>query len=338
MELSIIIPVYNVEKYLDKCLSSAVDNLSNTDELILVDDGSTDTSSLKCDAWAKKDSRIRVFHKENGGLMSAWKYGVIHADGKYIGFIDSDDWIETEMYSSMLNLAEKYNADIVCSGLVKEYSDGTSEKEIINFEEGAYSQERLQKEIFPRMIYDSKTHNRGFSPNKVTKIFTKEILMSVLELCDQKVSIGEDLLTSFACFSKAKCIYFMKDHFPYHYRINNSSMIMQYSDSKYEKIKALRQAMLRVNETCSYDFGWQIHNDYISLILGQLDQEMLFSKKRKKEIYSSMSQIDNSKEFRVSLENGDKGNLSWKNKIYIALMKRAKWLLLFIRKMKSAKE
>lgn len=336
MRLSVVIPVYNVEKYLDECVESAIENLNKQDEIILVDDGSMDASGLKCDVWAGKDERITAYHKPNGGLMSAWKYGVIRANGKYIGFIDSDDWVDTDMYSTMIEIAEKNKADIVCSGLIKEYSDGSNEKEVLHLKAAVYRSADIRSMIFPSMIHDKRIYTRGFSPNRVTKLFTKELLLAVLNACDDRVSIGEDLLTCFACFNQANCICVMNDYFPYHYRINNTSMIMQYKDSKYEKIDLLREAMLEVNRHYDYDFGIQIHNDYISLILGQLDQEMLFSLKPKKEIYASMKRIYSSPVFRELLEKGDRSQLSTKNKVYIVLMARMKSLLLFIRKIKSA--
>lgn len=335
MRLSVVIPVYNVETYLDTCIESAIINLNEQDEIVLVDDGSTDTSGSKCDDWTIKDKRITVYHKPNGGLMSAWKYGVNHANGKYIGFIDSDDWVDANMYTTMIDVAEKNEADIVCSGLIKEYSDGSKEKEVLHLKAGNYKSSDIRRIFFLGLLYDKGTHSRGFSPNRVTKLFTKKILLAVLSSCDDRVSIGEDLLTCFACFNQAKCICVMQDYYPYHYRINNTSMIMQYNDSKYGKINILRQALLKANDCYDYDFGKQIHNDYISLVLGQLDQEILFSAKPRKEIYSSMKRIYSSAMFQDSLEKGDRRNLSTKNKVYIVLMARMRGLLLFIRKIKT---
>ena len=91
--ISVIVPVYKVEKYLDKCVQSIVDQTYRNLEIILVDDGSPDNCPAMCDAWAEKDDRIRVIHKENGGLSDARNAGMAIATGEYIGFVDSDDWI-----------------------------------------------------------------------------------------------------------------------------------------------------------------------------------------------------------------------------------------------------
>ena len=107
--LSIIVPVYNVGSFLPKCIDSIISQTFTDFELILVDDGSTDNSVEICDAAAKKDSRVRVIHKENGGVVSARKAGLSVAVGKYAGYVDGDDWIDKHMYEHMVNAMEKYN-------------------------------------------------------------------------------------------------------------------------------------------------------------------------------------------------------------------------------------
>lgn len=114
--ISVIVPVYNVEKYLAKCVESILSQTYEALEVILVDDGSPDNCGSICEEFAARDSRVRVIHKENGGLSSARNAGLDIAQGAYIGFVDSDDWIEPEMYGHMLSLAEKYDVKLVCAG------------------------------------------------------------------------------------------------------------------------------------------------------------------------------------------------------------------------------
>ena len=104
-KISVIVPVYKVEKYLDKCVESIVNQTYKNLEIILVDDGSPDNCPAMCDEWAEKDERIRVIHKENGGLADARNAGMDIATGDYIGFVDSDDWIEPNMYEVLLKNA-----------------------------------------------------------------------------------------------------------------------------------------------------------------------------------------------------------------------------------------
>ena len=114
--ISVVVPVYKVEKYLDKCIESIVKQTYKNLEIILVDDGSPDTCPAICEKWKEKDSRVKVIHKENGGLSSARNAGVKIARGEYIGFIDSDDYIDPEMYEVLQSQLTKTNADLaICS-------------------------------------------------------------------------------------------------------------------------------------------------------------------------------------------------------------------------------
>ncbi len=114
--ISVIVPVYNVEDYLVKCVDSILNQTHRALEVILVNDGSSDASGSICDAFAEKDSRVRVIHKENGGLSSARNAGIEAASGEYISFIDSDDWIEPDAYAHLLSLMERYQVKLVCGG------------------------------------------------------------------------------------------------------------------------------------------------------------------------------------------------------------------------------
>lgn len=115
--ISVIVPIYNVEKYLNKCIESIVNQTYKNLEIILVDDGSPDKCPQICDEWAKKDKRIKVIHKENGGLSDARNTGLDNAKGDFISFIDSDDWISKSMYAILIKEIKKYDCDIIECGI-----------------------------------------------------------------------------------------------------------------------------------------------------------------------------------------------------------------------------
>ena len=129
-KISVVVPIYNNEKYLENCIASICNQIFKDIEIILVDDGSTDSSPKICDEFAKKDGRIKVIHKENAGLGVAYNTGINAAEGEYIGFVESDDFINEHMYGDLYELAAKSNVDIVKSGwfeytqnsIVKNYS------------------------------------------------------------------------------------------------------------------------------------------------------------------------------------------------------------------------
>ena len=127
--ISVIVPVYNVAEYLSRCVDSILAQSYENLQIILVNDGSSDDSGRICEEYAKKDTRIQVIHQNNGGLSSARNAGLDAASGQYIGFVDSDDWIEPEMYAEMLALMEKYDAQLVCAGRC-DVDGGTGEKAV----------------------------------------------------------------------------------------------------------------------------------------------------------------------------------------------------------------
>lgn len=123
--ISIIIPVYNSEQWLEKCVFSILNQSYNNLEIILVDDGSTDQSGTMCDQYRNLDQRVRVYHKENGGQATARNLGLKMASGSYIGFVDSDDWIDQDMYSTLIDAAVSTKADIVMCGRRNVTPEGT---------------------------------------------------------------------------------------------------------------------------------------------------------------------------------------------------------------------
>ena len=123
--ISIIVPVYNVEPYLRKCLDSILDQTYRDLEILIIDDGSTDGSGAICDEYAGKDDRIKVFHTENNGLSAARNLGLSKAQGKFVGFVDSDDWIEPDMFGVMHTRLNKSGADMCVSGFWHEMRDSS---------------------------------------------------------------------------------------------------------------------------------------------------------------------------------------------------------------------
>ncbi len=126
--ISVIVPVYNVEPYLRKCLDSIVNQTYRNLEILVIDDGSADGSGAICDSFAEKDERVVVFHTENRGLSAARNLGLDNATGDWIGFVDSDDWIEPDMYEVLIKRVEETKADVVESGWLQEYEQRTIER------------------------------------------------------------------------------------------------------------------------------------------------------------------------------------------------------------------
>jgi len=136
--ITVIVPCYNVEKYVDKCISSIVGQTYSNLEILLIDDGSTDQTGILCDAWQEKDKRIRVIHQQNEGLSYARKTGIENTTAEYVAFVDSDDWIDPNMFASMIQALISSNSDIAQCGYRKMYEDGRIEHCNTNGKAGSF--------------------------------------------------------------------------------------------------------------------------------------------------------------------------------------------------------
>ena len=226
--ISIVVPIYNTSPYLAKCLDSILEQTLSDMEIILVDDGSTDDSGSICDQYAKKDSRVRVVHKSNGGLVSSRKTGIQIATGQYIGFVDSDDWIEAEMYETLYSLAQQYDADIVTSGYIREGNYSSYDLDFVD--EGVYRGEKRQW-LVDHAIFDLRKEDLGIRGSLCTKIFRRSLIAEAERYIPDKMTMSEDKMAMLTAMLNAQTIYILHKAF-YHYILYPSSM-SNYGKSDY---------------------------------------------------------------------------------------------------------
>lgn len=231
--ISVIVPIYNCAIYLEQCIESLV-NQSFTDlEIILVDDGSTDSCPQICDTYKEKDTRIKVIHKENGGPVSARKAGLQIAGGQYIGFADGDDWLEADMYERMYQKISKQRVDIVMCG---RYEDtGKVHRKIYQgIPEGRYDKNAMIQQIYPRMIVNDAFFEWGLFPGMWDKLFKKECLEAFQMSVDDRLTMGDDAACTYPCLLNADSIYIMRECL-YHYRQISNSIVKTNSDACIER-------------------------------------------------------------------------------------------------------
>lgn len=221
IKVSIVVPVYNTEKYLQKCLDSLICQTLDDIEIICIDDGSTDESGQILDKYLQRDKRIKVVHKENGGSVSARNMGVDMAKGKYVGFVDSDDWIEAEMYRHLYMLAETYNVDLVTSGYYLEGNYTTIH--IDKVKEGLYTGKEYE-EFLNHVIYQLNEKETGIRGSLCCKLFVKDKYIDLKKRIPEQLTIGEDKMSVLGYMLDNSSIYVDKQAY-YHYRINESSKI-----------------------------------------------------------------------------------------------------------------
>ena len=243
MLLSIIVPVFNVKAYLLRCLESIAAQTLKDYEVIAVDDGSTDGSGELLDAFCAGKERFRVFHKENGGLMSAWMEGVSHARGRYFGFVDSDDYIAGEMFARMTDCALRHDCDIVMCDRYDVIGEQTKAGHACirpGLYRGADMAEICRKTL-PTFGGAHITNARW------NKIFKRELFLENTKYCEHRSRICEDRFITPACMFSAKSFYYLDE--PLYYYVfregsNHSKASPQLQDAM-ELLYETQKQMLR---------------------------------------------------------------------------------------------
>lgn len=274
MELSVIIPVYNGERYLRQCLDSVLRQSIKDMEIICVDDGSTDGSGRILDQYAAMDARIQVIHKKNGGLVQARKTRIQKAQGKYTGYVDSDDWIESEMYEVLWEIAEQYQADLVCSGYI--WDKGTPVEFYDGFPEGLYQNRDL--DILREQIFFCESRREtGILPSLCNKLFRTSILKKVQMIVPDGVSNCEDRICTVAYMLKAEKVYILKKAF-YHYVFHKESMIHQEDESYLDKLEKVYRAFRTMGQDLNFSEKLYVQCELylISKVLDGLNTHMGF--------------------------------------------------------------
>lgn len=277
MELvSVILPVYNVEKHLHQCVQSVQNQTYQNLEIILVDDGSTDQCGAMCDSYAIQDTRIKVVHKANAGLGFARNSGLEVATGAYVLFIDSDDWIDEQMVSIMVHALEQYNADMAGIGF-KCYSNSNKTSfnrtlQTVVFE----GYENIVQHVLLPVIGSDATKNRpdGREMSVCSNIYRKSIIDAYqLRFVSERVLLTEDFFYNIPYVSKCERIVFLPDNL-YYYRYNAVSLSRGYRPNKIELLFAMTKAAeaLLVNEGLKGLTGYRLERSYFKRLRNCLMQ------------------------------------------------------------------
>ena len=223
--ISVIVPIYNVEDYLDRCVESIVKQTYKHLEIILVDDGSPDNCPQICDGWAEKDSRIKVIHKENGGLSDARNAGLKITTGEIVSFIDSDDWIEMDMFEKMLNRMIEDDCDIVSCGVKWVEEDGSVIRDVTS-NDGVLDTQSAMKEL----LNDGKLKQHVWN-----KIYKFDLIQDVPF---EKGKYHEDVFWSYLIVGRAKRISVITDSFYNYVQRSNSIMGEGFSAKRLDALDA----------------------------------------------------------------------------------------------------
>lgn len=231
MKFSVLVPVYNVEKYLEECLNSILNQTFTDFELVLVDDGSTDSCAAICDVYKNKYNQIKVIHQENAGLMLARRRGIKEATGEYFVFVDSDDFVKNNLLESLNKIIDENHPDMVIYNAVKYFSSGKTgkHKDLLFDNDRFFANDKKQ-------IYD-KLMNREMSNTMWTKAVNRRIVDIENDYsCYGKINLGEDLIQILPLLTNANSIYYTTQIL-YYYRTNPFSITKQFKIDNYQSIK-----------------------------------------------------------------------------------------------------
>jgi glycosyltransferase involved in cell wall biosynthesis len=229
--VTVVVPVYNVEKYLERCLSSIVNQTYTNLEILLVDDGSTDSCPAICDRFAEQDSRVRVIHKENAGLGMARNTGLDHATGDYICFFDSDDYVETDTIAACVAAAEANEADMVIFG----YDDVMAEGTVC----GTYAPSTPQslfvgEEVTRRLLPASMYGDWHTMLSACTKLYSMAVIRrSGWRFVSEREIIAEDYYSLTTLHGYLHRVYVL-DRVFYHYTVNSASLSSSFRADRFE--------------------------------------------------------------------------------------------------------
>ncbi len=259
--ISVIVPIYNVEAYLDKCIRSIIDQSYKNLEIILVDDGSPDNCPHICDSWALQDQRIKVVHKENSGLSDARNAGLDIASGELIAFVDSDDWIKPEMFQRMMDAINEENADICACNIISVYPD----REV---KWGGKSNIVGDSETMLDLLYSDSRFPTSSCNKMYRKFLWNNIRFPVGKLC-------EDAFTTYLLIDKADRIVQITDAL-YYYRIRSESiMTASFSNRSMDEEEAWRKnyEFIKVNYPGLYRKAYTFYLQSVNVLIHRIGQQ-----------------------------------------------------------------
>lgn len=287
--VTVVIPIYNVEKYLNRCIESVVNQTYNSLEILLIDDGSPDKCPEICDDWASRDNRIRVIHKENQGAGIARNTGIENANGEYICFFDSDDYIAPETIEKSYKLAKNDNSEIVIFGLYFVNANGKITNRFIQWDKPKrYSGDEVIKSFLPEYIapdpYGDGT--RKFYMSIWSAIYSMNLInKSDWRFVSERDITSEEIYSLTDLYSDVESVSVLPEAF-YYYCENDSSLSRKYVADRYERIKDF---YIKCTDLCrrkgySDDIIHRVSKPYLAYTISALKQEAKVSKEHVKKI------------------------------------------------------
>ena len=331
MKISIVVPVYNVEKYLEECVDSLLNQTVPAHEIILVNDGSKDSSGLICDRYAQSNPQVKVVHKQNAGLGMARNTGLENVTGDYVIFIDSDDFCQRDMVEKLSEMVSETGCDTCKTSFNRVDMQG-------NFlfadtiHPGVFKAEQVQQDLLPRMIGSAPDRHDSIPMSACCTMYSMQIINEHgLRFVSEREWISEDIIFNIAYFSKAKHVV-LSDYIGYNYRINPHSLTTTYKPDRFEKCLALYKeearllSELELYEFCRLRLIRQFFV-YLRMCFAQLTPQA--SKLSRKEAVCQIQNICDHPQVRQMIDEYPIRKLGIKQQVFLYLVKYRVALLLY---------
>ena len=331
MKISVIVPVYNTEKYLRKCVDSILAQTFTDFELLLIDDGSTDNSGKICDEYALKDNRVKVIHKENGGVSRARNLGIDNAQGEYLSFIDSDDYIRPDMYAELVAVADKYNVDLAVSDIELNGRILTNKTPA----ERKLEKQEIHDTVLP---YFTQSNNTGAGAY-TTMLIKRSVLIENTVRFYEDFAFQEDLMFVINVYANISSMYYLPKTF-YEYTTHSTGLYASYRKKDGENFVKARNIILSLIKK------YYIAIDVLNFNTGYLYNISWFTfrtlrlkdKEEKNQLIDTVLTANETKDACEYLkDNAASFDRRIATAIYNGKIKRAIWLIKFVYSGKAAK-
>ena len=338
VKVSIIVPVYNVEKYIDRCLKSLVNQTLKDIEILIIDDGTPDNSINICERYSKNDNRIKIFNKKNEGLGLTRNYGIKKASGEYVAFIDSDDYVDLDYYEKLYNKAKKTNADVCFS----DFKNVTEKNEILddNIRCIPFKDDIIDSNSVLLNMLNVPTCNKDITNYMGMSVWRAIYKLDIIKtnnifFVSERKYISEDIVFNFDFLENSKVVSFIRDSY-YYYCYNNNSLTNVYRNDRFYKNKILIKELIDKSKKYGKENELKsgIANLFIDYVRASIKQEVNNSGKTKKEIRKSVEKIIYDNEVQTALEIKTKVNFR-KDLFDYFLKKKIIWPIILFSKVRE---
>ena len=332
--VSIVVPVYKTEKYLDQCVESIVNQTYRNVEILLIDDGSPDRCPKLCDAWAEKDRRIRVIHKQNEGLGMARNTGIENARGEYICFFDSDDYLEPTAIEHVYAAVCERGVDIGVFGFRSVDPNGNEISSFVpEMEKAVYMGDEVQTIFLPELIAPDPRGNgvRKLYMSMCMMLFSRNLISrGDWRVASEREIISEDVYSLLTLFQLVKSVAVVSEPL-YNYRVNVNSLSRSYRADRYLRIREFYQACMLLCDRLHYcdEVKLRLTDPFLAFVRGALKQEAAASLPVGNRI-KHFKQIIEDDVLQSVLWDQKKDAVGWKSSIFCLLMKHKLSALCFI--------